>query len=128
MVRLAWLTLALALGCGGPVDHRDVASQAREAASIAAQGALLADRADAVTDAYRRGYAEELRDQLTRCEKELAAPVLEPVAERAAGLVRAALPLVDEQLSAIEAGSVDGRAARLRSLAGELRMIRQRIR
>jgi len=100
MVRLAWLTLALALGCGGPVDHRDVASQAREAASIAAQGALLADRADAVTDAYRRGYAEELRDQLTRCEKELA----------------------------IEAGSVDGRAARLRSLAGELRMIRQRIR
>jgi hypothetical protein len=129
MQRIAWLIPALAVACGGPIDHKQVASQAREGASIAAQGAFLADRAaaGALTDAYRRGHAEKLRDQLAQCEKQLAKPALEPVAEREAGLVRAALPLVDAQLKAIEAGSLDGRAAHLRRLAGELRVIRQRI-
>jgi len=129
MERIAWLILALAVACGGPIDHKQVASQAREAASIAAQAAFLADRvmAGAVSDPYRRGHAEKLRDQLKQCDKALAKPAREPVAARQASLVRAALPLVDEELAAIESGSVDGRAARLRTLAGGLRVVRQRM-
>lgn len=129
MERLAWTFLALALGCGGPIDHGEVASQAQEAASIAAQGAFLAERAAAgkTTDAYRRGHAEKLREQLKECMETLSGPALEPVARRQAALVASALPLIDDQLAGVETGRLGGRAARLRQLAGELRVIRTRI-
>ncbi len=120
--------LGLALGCGGPIDHEEVASQAREGASIAAQGAFLADRAadGALTDAYRRGHAEKLRDQLKDCDKKLAGPALEPVAARAARAVRGELPAIDAQLAAIERGNPAGAAGRLRESAARLRLLRLR--
>jgi hypothetical protein len=128
MERLAWILLAMACACGGPPDRAEIESQAREAASVAAQGAFLADHAGAgrSTDAYRRGHAAELRAELARCRDKLAAPALEPVAEAKARLLRAALPRVDDELAAVERGSLTGAAGRLRALAGELRAIRLR--
>ena len=121
------LAVSALAGCGR--RQLDLRSELRSAASLAADGAMLAEHAGAgrATEAYRSGHAGYLRDEVDRIGDRLEDAAVEPGLRREAGSLGEGVARSRAELTTIERSAerapLERAAGRLRAIAAEMRRI-----